>query len=274
MTEVVIHAPSVDALFDEWSPEPIERRPLRDEVRDRIVEQWVEAKRTEGADALVLLLPATERRENLDEAVRNAVHADMETMEEECRRHWLRRSLRARKTRIGIALFVVCLLISAGINYGQSDAWSDTLAQTFVGHRVGGAVGPGPARRQCRVEPPGAQALCRAGGGGDPSPLGRTSRKVPRVIIVSGRIRVAEDQVPAFLEASRDAVAQARRTEGCVDFVVAGDPLEPDRVNVYEEWESEEALLRFRGDGPSQEMGARIVDAQVRRHHVSRSGPA
>jgi hypothetical protein len=132
MAEVVIHAPSVDALFDEWSPEPIERRPLRDEVRDHIVEKWVEAKRTGGADALVLLLPATERRENLDDAVRNAVHADMETMEEECRRHWLRRSLRARKTRIGIVLFVVCLLISAGINYGQTDAWSDTLAQTFV----------------------------------------------------------------------------------------------------------------------------------------------
>ena len=132
MAEVVIHAPSVDALFDEWSPEPLERRPLKDEVRDRIVEEWVEAKRTGGADALVLLLPASERQEKLDEAVRDAVHADMETMEEDCRRHWLRRSLRARKTRIGIALFVVCLLISAGINYGQTDAWSDTLAQTFV----------------------------------------------------------------------------------------------------------------------------------------------
>jgi hypothetical protein len=132
MAEVVIHAPSVDALFDEWSPEPLERRPLKDEVRDRIVEEWVEAKRAGGADALVLLLPASERQEKLDEAVRDAVHADMETMEEDCRRHWLRRSLRARKTRIGIALFVVCLLISAAINYGQTDAWSDTLAQTFV----------------------------------------------------------------------------------------------------------------------------------------------
>lgn len=132
MTEIVIHAPSVDALFDEWSPEPLERRPLRDEVRDRIVDNWVEATRTGGADALVLLLPATERQENLDEAIRNAVHADMERMEEESRQHWLRRSLRARKTRIGIVLFVVCLLISAGINYGATDAWSDTLAQTFV----------------------------------------------------------------------------------------------------------------------------------------------
>jgi quinol monooxygenase YgiN len=94
------------------------------------------------------------------------------------------------------------------------------------------------------------------------------------VIIVSGRIRVAEDQMPAFLEASREAVVQARQTEGCLDFVVASDPLESDRVNVYEEWESEEALLRFRGDGPGDEMGAQILDAQVRRHHVSRSGPA
>src|ERR1700704_7100156 len=96
MAEVVIHAPSVDALFDEWSPEPIERRPLRDEVRDRIVEKWVEAKRTGGADALVLLLPATERRENLDEAVRNAVHADMEGREGGGARGWVGGGARGR----------------------------------------------------------------------------------------------------------------------------------------------------------------------------------
>jgi hypothetical protein len=33
---------------------------------------------------------------------------------------------------------------------------------------------------------------------------------------------------------------------------VAADPIEPDRVNIYEEWESEEALLTFRGAGPDE----------------------
>jgi hypothetical protein len=39
--------------------------------------------------------------------------------------------------------------------------------------------------------------------------------------------------------ASLESVAQARRAAGCLDFVVAADPLEPDRVNVYGRWDSE-----------------------------------
>jgi quinol monooxygenase YgiN len=76
------------------------------------------------------------------------------------------------------------------------------------------------------------------------------------------------------LTSSLAAVAQARGALGCRDFVVAADPIEPDRVNVYEEWESEEALLTFRGDEPEQDVSASIVRADVSRHVVSSSGPA
>jgi hypothetical protein len=58
------------------------------------------------------------------------------------------------------------------------------------------------------------------------------------VIIVSGRIYVRAGARQEFLTSSAEAVAQARSTPGCRDFVVAADPIEPDRVNVYEEWES------------------------------------
>ncbi len=94
------------------------------------------------------------------------------------------------------------------------------------------------------------------------------------MIIVSGRIQVADGRREEFVAASLEAVAQARRSEGCLDFVVAPDPLEPDRVNVYEAWESEEALLAFRGEGPGDDLSALILDAQVVRHQVSASGPA
>jgi quinol monooxygenase YgiN len=77
-----------------------------------------------------------------------------------------------------------------------------------------------------------------------------------------------------FLTSSVAAVAQARRAPGCRDFVVAADPIEPDPVNVYEEWESEEALLAFRGDGPAQDLSSSIVRADVSRHVVLSSGPA
>ncbi|HEY4396695.1 MAG TPA: antibiotic biosynthesis monooxygenase family protein [Acidimicrobiia bacterium] len=94
------------------------------------------------------------------------------------------------------------------------------------------------------------------------------------MVIVSGTISVRPGQREAFVSASLPAVAAARRAPGCLDFVVAADPIEPDRVNVYERWESEDQLEAFRGDGPGNELTSDIVKADVSRHHVSSSGPA
>jgi quinol monooxygenase YgiN len=88
------------------------------------------------------------------------------------------------------------------------------------------------------------------------------------MIIVSGRIYVRSGARDKFLALSAETIIQARRTTGCYDFVVAADPLEPDRVNVYEEWESNEALSKFRGDGPSEDLSVYIVKAQVPDHTV------
>ncbi len=93
------------------------------------------------------------------------------------------------------------------------------------------------------------------------------------MIIVSGRLYVKPERREAFLAASMDAVAQARRSAGCLDFVVAADPLEPGRINVYESWDSEAALLAFRGDGPDTGMTSEILCADVQRHEVAASGP-
>ena len=93
------------------------------------------------------------------------------------------------------------------------------------------------------------------------------------MIIVSGKIYVRSGARHEFLAASLDAVGQARRSRGCRDFVVSADPIEPDRVNVYEEWESEEALLTFRGAGPGEDLSSSIVRADVARHVVASSGP-
>lgn len=39
-------------------------------------------------------------------------------------------------------------------------------------------------------------------------------------------------------------IASSRAEEGCVAYNWAVDPLEPGKIHVYEEWESEKALLR------------------------------
>lgn len=97
---------------------------------------------------------------------------------------------------------------------------------------------------------------------------GTMSDAMPSVI-VAGWIRVAEDRVDDFVRASLPAVEAARRTAGCLDFVVAADPVDPGRVNVFEGWASDEALAAFRGDGPGDDLSALILEADVQRFHVS-----
>ena len=94
------------------------------------------------------------------------------------------------------------------------------------------------------------------------------------MIIVEGRIYVRPGARLDFLTSSLEAVVRARKARGCRDFVVAADPIESDRVNVYEEWESEAALLAFRGAGPDERLTSSIVRADVARHLVASSGPA
>lgn len=94
------------------------------------------------------------------------------------------------------------------------------------------------------------------------------------MVIVSGKILVRTGKRQEFLSLSSDAIIKARQTPGCLDFVVAADPIESDRVNVYEAWETEEALLRFRGQGPTKDITSLISSAEVARHLVASTGPA
>jgi quinol monooxygenase YgiN len=112
----------------------------------------------------------------------------------------------------------------------------------------------GPPRRTCRRNGDGALA--------------------EQVIIVSGKIYVDPAQRESFLLKSLEAVAQARVSPGCLDFVVFADPLERGRVNVYEQWQSEADLEAFRGSGLEDDLGSMIVSAEVTRHHIASSGPA
>jgi quinol monooxygenase YgiN len=94
------------------------------------------------------------------------------------------------------------------------------------------------------------------------------------MLIVSGRLYIRQGCREEYLRLSLDAVVQARLAPGCKDFVVAADPLETDRVNVYEEWGSEEQLLAFRGAGPKSSMFSLVERFDVSRHVVASSGPS
>ncbi|MFE3454676.1 putative quinol monooxygenase [Nonomuraea sp. NPDC059194] len=94
------------------------------------------------------------------------------------------------------------------------------------------------------------------------------------MIIISGKLYVDADARDAYLAGCREVLEQARAAPGCLDFALSADLLEPGRINVYERWESDEDLERFRGAGPSGDQNVQIRDAEVSRYRISGVEPA
>jgi quinol monooxygenase YgiN len=95
--------------------------------------------------------------------------------------------------------------------------------------------------------------------------------RLPSMVIVSGHLEVDPAHRDAYVDGCREVVVAARAAAGCLDFHITADPLEPGRVNVYEQWESVAAVEAFRGDGPSEEQATEVLSAAVDQHEVASS---
>lgn len=88
------------------------------------------------------------------------------------------------------------------------------------------------------------------------------------MIVVAGALYVDPAGRQQYLEGCRAVVEQARSTQGCHDFALSPDLVDPRRINVFERWEDDDALQRFRGSGPSDEQNDAIQDADVQEFHL------
>jgi quinol monooxygenase YgiN len=88
------------------------------------------------------------------------------------------------------------------------------------------------------------------------------------MIIIAGALYV--DDRDGYLAAVADVARLARQAPGCLDFVQAADPIEPDRINVFERWESDRDVEQFRtsGDDPGAEVPP-IRSADVHKYRIS-----
>jgi quinol monooxygenase YgiN len=91
----------------------------------------------------------------------------------------------------------------------------------------------------------------------------------PPMVIVSGHLEVAPDQRDAYLATCVPVVEAARRAVGCLDFALSADLVEAGRINVFERWESQEAVEAFRGAGVGDDQSAKILGADVREYDIS-----
>jgi quinol monooxygenase YgiN len=83
------------------------------------------------------------------------------------------------------------------------------------------------------------------------------------MVIVAGHLLVDPASRDAYLDTCRPVVEAARAAPGCLDFALSADLVDPARINVFERWDSQEAVEAFRGAGVSDEQGTMIRSASV-----------
>jgi len=89
------------------------------------------------------------------------------------------------------------------------------------------------------------------------------------MIIIAGWIEIDPADRDTYVAGCIPVVVQARTAPGCLDFAIAVDLVEPNRITIYERWETDAELENFRGSGPDAGQTAQIRNADVRRYRIS-----
>jgi quinol monooxygenase YgiN len=66
------------------------------------------------------------------------------------------------------------------------------------------------------------------------------------IIIIAGYTRTDAEKRDATVEAFRGMVGRARAYDGCLDFSISADAVDPERVNLFECWRDQIALDAWR----------------------------
>jgi quinol monooxygenase YgiN len=93
------------------------------------------------------------------------------------------------------------------------------------------------------------------------------------MVIVAGHLLVDPEQREAHLAGFMRVVEKARQADGCLDFAMTADPLDPGRVNLFERWESQEAVKAFRRRAPRPKHRAAVLSGSVAEYDVAAVRP-
>jgi quinol monooxygenase YgiN len=89
------------------------------------------------------------------------------------------------------------------------------------------------------------------------------------MVIVAGQLFVDPAGRERYLAGCAEVVEQARRAPGCLDFAITADLIDPGRIDIFERWETRQAVEIFRGSGPGDEQSAAILAASVAEYDVA-----
>jgi quinol monooxygenase YgiN len=63
-----------------------------------------------------------------------------------------------------------------------------------------------------------------------------------RMVVVAGEFELEPNERDEFIAQRVDAMQRSRSESGCIEYVIAPDPVEPGRAILFERWESQAAL--------------------------------
>lgn len=94
----------------------------------------------------------------------------------------------------------------------------------------------------------------------------------PVSIVVAGHLTVDADNRDAYLRSCGQVVDVARDSDGCLDFAIGADLVDPTRINVYERWRDRPSLEAFREAGPDDDQMSALVAIDVGEYEVKPHG--
>jgi quinol monooxygenase YgiN len=105
---------------------------------------------------------------------------------------------------------------------------------------------------------------------GGPVDLARqTSERSAPMVIVAGHVTVDPEQRESYLAGCMSVVEKARRADGCLDFAITGELLDPGRVNLFEGWETQAAVDTLRRSAPRNKQGAAMLLVSVAEYDIA-----
>ena len=90
------------------------------------------------------------------------------------------------------------------------------------------------------------------------------------MIIIAGHTLTEPRTRDAAVQAFISMVERARKHDGCLDLSISADPLDADRINLFELWRDQESLDAWRrvAKGP---RGIKYRKAQVKLYRTERA---